>query len=163
MVSSPNVVPNRLVRQCLPAPRTFFSSTSTLTLIQTCAFPSLNYTWINQDRKAVHLPAPTYIDYVMTWVQNTLDDESVFPTKSGAYICTKIANPFQHTRSSSQAKTFPPLSPPPSSTSTASFSVFLPTSITHITSKSSTFARSHISTHYLRISWLSEESMNCWS
>ena len=44
---------------------------------------SLNYTWINQDRKSVQLPAPTYIDYVMTWVQNMLDDETVFPTKSG--------------------------------------------------------------------------------
>jgi len=54
---------------------------------QTCSTMSagstLNYTWINQDRKNVHLPAPTYIDYVMTWVQNLLDDESVFPTKSG--------------------------------------------------------------------------------
>ncbi|KAL0578163.1 Maintenance of ploidy protein mob2 [Marasmius crinis-equi] len=44
---------------------------------------ALNYTWINQDRKSVNLPAPTYIDYVMTWVQNLLDDENVFPTKSG--------------------------------------------------------------------------------
>ncbi|EIW74727.1 hypothetical protein CONPUDRAFT_140468 [Coniophora puteana RWD-64-598 SS2] len=47
------------------------------------AGPQLNYTWINQDRKNVHLPAPTYIDYVMTWVQNLLDDEAVFPTKAG--------------------------------------------------------------------------------
>ncbi len=45
----------------------------------------LNYTWINQDRRNVQLPAPTYVDYVMTWVQNLLDDENVFPTKSGAY------------------------------------------------------------------------------
>lgn len=44
---------------------------------------ALNYTWINQDRKSVHLAAPTYIDYVMTWVQNLLDDEGTFPTKSG--------------------------------------------------------------------------------
>jgi len=43
----------------------------------------LNYTWINQDRKSVHLPAPTYIDYVMTWVQNLLDDDNTFPTKAG--------------------------------------------------------------------------------
>ncbi|KAJ2917025.1 hypothetical protein MD484_g3403, partial [Candolleomyces efflorescens] len=54
---------------------------------QTCptmsAGHSLSYTWINQDRKSVHLPAPTYIDYVMTWVQNLLDDENNFPTKSG--------------------------------------------------------------------------------
>jgi MOB kinase activator 1 len=46
----------------------------------------LNYTWINQDRKSVQLPAPTYIDYVMTWVQNLLDDENTFPTKSGRSI-----------------------------------------------------------------------------
>ncbi|KAF9525512.1 Mob1/phocein [Crepidotus variabilis] len=46
------------------------------------AGPVLNYTWINQERKSVHLPAPTYIDYVMTWIQNLLQDESAFPTKS---------------------------------------------------------------------------------
>ncbi|KAF7314529.1 hypothetical protein MKEN_00926100 [Mycena kentingensis (nom. inval.)] len=54
---------------------------------QTCptmsAGTTLNYTWISQERKHVHLPASTYIDYVMTWVQNMLDDDSVFPTKSG--------------------------------------------------------------------------------
>ncbi len=50
------------------------------------SIPSLNYTWINQDRKSVQLPAPTYVDYVMTWVQNLLDDETVFPTKSGACL-----------------------------------------------------------------------------
>jgi hypothetical protein len=49
---------------------------------------SLNYTWINQDRKSVHLAAPTYIDYVMTWIQNLLDDENVFPTKSGECLLT---------------------------------------------------------------------------
>lgn len=47
------------------------------------AGPNLNYTWINQDRRSVQLPAPMYIDYVMTWVQNLLDDENSFPTKSG--------------------------------------------------------------------------------
>src|SRR6267142_676695 len=51
----------------------------------------LNYTWINQDRKSVQLPAPTYIDYVMTWVQNLLDDENTFPTKSGT---SNLACPF---------------------------------------------------------------------
>jgi len=44
---------------------------------------TLNYTWINQDRKSVNLAAPTYIDYVMTWIQNLLNDESTFPTKAG--------------------------------------------------------------------------------
>lgn len=31
----------------------------------------------------MQLAAPTYVDYVMTWVQNLLDDENIFPTKSG--------------------------------------------------------------------------------
>ncbi|KAG9227409.1 hypothetical protein CCMSSC00406_0004052 [Pleurotus cornucopiae] len=53
---------------------------------QSCATmsggPRLNYTWINQDRRQVSLPAPTYIDYVMTSIQNLIDDENVFPTKT---------------------------------------------------------------------------------
>ncbi|KAI5115230.1 hypothetical protein M0805_002673 [Coniferiporia weirii] len=44
---------------------------------------TLEYTWIDQNRKQVKLAAPTYIDYVMTWVQNMLDDDAVFPTKAG--------------------------------------------------------------------------------
>ena len=51
----------------------------------------LNYTWINTDRKHVQLPAPTYIDYVMTWVQNLLDDENTFPTKSGTWLMPSSA------------------------------------------------------------------------
>ncbi|KAJ6585282.1 Mob1/phocein [Mycena capillaripes] len=45
------------------------------------AGPTLNYTWM-QDRKKVALSAPTYIDSVMSTIQNLLDDENVFPTKS---------------------------------------------------------------------------------
>ncbi|KAJ6452544.1 Mob1/phocein [Mycena vitilis] len=45
------------------------------------AGPTLNYTWM-QDRKKVALSGPTYIDSVMSTVQNLLDDENVFPTKS---------------------------------------------------------------------------------
>ena len=55
-----------------------------LLLVISTNFYRLNYTWINHDRKSINLAAPTYIDYVMTWVQNLLDDENVFPTKSGA-------------------------------------------------------------------------------
>lgn len=57
---------------------------------------SLNYTWINSDRKSVHLPAPTYIDYVMTWVQNLLDDESTFPTKSGLDFPPSFPSTIKH-------------------------------------------------------------------
>ncbi|CAG8447484.1 10992_t:CDS:2 [Ambispora leptoticha] len=33
--------------------------------------------------KSAKLSAPTYIDYVMTWIQNLLNDEATFPTKAG--------------------------------------------------------------------------------
>ncbi|KAI0064072.1 hypothetical protein BV25DRAFT_1882738 [Artomyces pyxidatus] len=60
------------------------------------AGPTLNYTWINQDRKSVQLPAPTYIDYVMTWVQNLLDDENSFPTKSGHDFPASFPSTIKH-------------------------------------------------------------------
>lgn len=44
---------------------------------------SLNYLWTTPERKQVSLSAPTYIDSVMSSVQNLLEDENVFPTKSG--------------------------------------------------------------------------------
>ncbi|KAF5319937.1 hypothetical protein D9611_011031 [Ephemerocybe angulata] len=43
------------------------------------AGPSLNYLWTNRDGKQVSLPAPTYIDYVVTSIQQLMDDENVFP------------------------------------------------------------------------------------
>ena len=51
---------------------------------------SLNYTWMTQDRKHVYVPAPTYVDFVMTWVQNLLDDEHMFPTKSGTHTSFRL-------------------------------------------------------------------------
>lgn len=44
---------------------------------------SLHYTWMDVNRKPIHLPAPQYIDFVMTWIGHLLNDEAVFPTKSG--------------------------------------------------------------------------------
>jgi len=46
------------------------------------AGPVLNYTWTNQGGRQIALSAPTYIDSVMSSIQNLLDDENVFPTKS---------------------------------------------------------------------------------
>ncbi|KAJ3151779.1 Maintenance of ploidy protein mob2 [Geranomyces variabilis] len=48
-----------------------------------CAGPSTEYTWTDGQRRTVKIPAPQYVDYVMTWIQNVLNDETVFPTKSG--------------------------------------------------------------------------------
>ena len=34
-------------------------------------------------KKPVKVSAPEYVDYLMTWVQEQLDDESIFPSKIG--------------------------------------------------------------------------------
>lgn len=44
---------------------------------------SVEYTWSDSLSKKVKLPAPQYIDYMTTSIQNVLNDESVFPTKAG--------------------------------------------------------------------------------
>lgn len=36
-------------------------------------------------KKPLRCTAPEYIDYLMTWVQEQLDDEAVFPSKIGKY------------------------------------------------------------------------------
>lgn len=52
---------------------------------QTCptmnAGPGIDYLWVDANKKAVRLPANTYIDYVLTWISNKFDDATLFPTK----------------------------------------------------------------------------------
>ncbi|EJD41485.1 hypothetical protein AURDEDRAFT_115418 [Auricularia subglabra TFB-10046 SS5] len=61
-----------------------------------CAGHNLDYTWIDASRRQVKLPAPTYIDYVMTWVQNLLEDDNVFPTKAGRDFPQNFAQTVRH-------------------------------------------------------------------
>ncbi|RWS25985.1 MOB1-like protein, partial [Leptotrombidium deliense] len=39
------------------------------------------YLWVDEKGKRFKLPSPQYIDYVMTFTQKTVNDESIFPTK----------------------------------------------------------------------------------
>ncbi|OBA23390.1 hypothetical protein METBIDRAFT_9661 [Metschnikowia bicuspidata var. bicuspidata NRRL YB-4993] len=47
------------------------------------AGPDTNYMWKDNLGQAVNLPACQYIDYVLTWISNKLNDQSVFPTRNG--------------------------------------------------------------------------------
>lgn len=47
------------------------------------AGPHVNYMWIDGNGQAVNLPASQYIDFVLTWISNKINDQSVFPTKNG--------------------------------------------------------------------------------
>ncbi|KAJ1670601.1 Maintenance of ploidy protein mob2 [Coemansia sp. RSA 1836] len=48
------------------------------------AGPGTEYTWTDTQRKTIKLAAPQYIDYVLSQIQTTLDDEHMFPTKAGS-------------------------------------------------------------------------------
>ena len=41
------------------------------------------YFWADEKGKKIKTTAPQYVDYVMTYIQKTLNEESVFPSKPG--------------------------------------------------------------------------------
>ena len=47
--------------------------------------PKYEYHWADGQtvKKPIKCSAPKYIDYLMTWVQDQLDDEALFPSKIG--------------------------------------------------------------------------------
>lgn len=49
----------------------------------TSLLTSIHYTWVDVNRKPIPLPAPQYIDFVMTWMGRLFEDEAVFPTRAG--------------------------------------------------------------------------------
>lgn len=51
-----------------------------------CAGPKYEYMWADglTVKKPMAVSAPRYVDFLMTWVQNQLDDEKLFPTQIGA-------------------------------------------------------------------------------
>lgn len=60
------------------------------------AGPKYEYHWADGQtvKKPIKCSAPKYIDYLMTWVQDQLDDETLFPSKIGKelsfVLCTCV-------------------------------------------------------------------------
>ncbi|OMJ14748.1 MOB kinase activator-like 1-like protein [Smittium culicis] len=48
------------------------------------AGPNCEFLYSDNQRKVVRLPAPQYVDYVMSQIQSLILDESIFPTKKAA-------------------------------------------------------------------------------
>ncbi|KAF7722627.1 Maintenance of ploidy protein mob2 [Apophysomyces ossiformis] len=65
----------------------FYGSITDFCISVTCptmsAGPGVEYTWSDTQSKKIKLPAPQYIDYTATSIENLLSDEEVFPTKAG--------------------------------------------------------------------------------
>lgn len=47
------------------------------------ADPRTEYVWMTTPNRSVSLPANQYIEYALTWMSNKINDQSIFPTKSG--------------------------------------------------------------------------------
>jgi len=47
------------------------------------AGPKYEYLWADGEnvKRPIKVSAPDYVDYLMTWVQNILDDETIFPSR----------------------------------------------------------------------------------
>ncbi|ELT99752.1 hypothetical protein CAPTEDRAFT_21709 [Capitella teleta] len=58
------------------------------------AGPRYEYLWAdgNLIKKPIKCSAPKYIDYLMTWVQDQLDDETLFPSKIGVAFPRSFQN-----------------------------------------------------------------------
>eukprot|EP00002_Diphylleia_rotans_P008148 TRINITY_DN1788_c0_g1_i1.p1 TRINITY_DN1788_c0_g1~~TRINITY_DN1788_c0_g1_i1.p1 ORF type:complete len:225 (-),score=62.32 TRINITY_DN1788_c0_g1_i1:206-880(-) len=48
-----------------------------------CAGPKYEYQWADGQavKKPIKVSAPQYVDYLMTWIQAQLDDETIFPSR----------------------------------------------------------------------------------
>ena len=60
------------------------------------AGPKYEYKWADgvKVKKPVRCSAPKYVDYLMTWVQTTLDDERIFPVRVGEPFPSNIRDVF---------------------------------------------------------------------
>lgn len=47
------------------------------------AGPKTDYLWVDQNNKTIQLPANQYIEYVLNWISLKLNDQTLFPTKTG--------------------------------------------------------------------------------
>lgn len=56
------------------------------------AGPKYEYHWADGHtvKKPIKCSAPKYIDYLMTWVQDQLDDETLFPSKIGDQLLYSV-------------------------------------------------------------------------
>lgn len=61
------------------------------------AGPKYEYHWADGHtvKKPIKCSAPKYIDYLMTWAQDQLDDETLFPSKIGSPSTLVLQADFQ--------------------------------------------------------------------
>jgi len=48
------------------------------------ATPRFQYLWMVEEKKPLECTAPEYVDFLLTWIQELINDENVFPSSVGA-------------------------------------------------------------------------------
>ena len=61
-----------------------------LHILRILSFFRYEYHWADGStvKRPLKCSAPKYIDYLMAWVQEQLEDENVFPSKIGTVLCS---------------------------------------------------------------------------
>ena len=61
------------------------SLTTVLFIVSSLSFNRYEYHWADGStvKRPLKCSAPKYIDYLMAWVQEQLEDENIFPSKIG--------------------------------------------------------------------------------
>ncbi|KAJ3056835.1 Maintenance of ploidy protein mob2 [Rhizophlyctis rosea] len=66
----------------------FFGSVAIFCTAESCPVmhggPGHEYMWTDSQKRSIKVPAPHYVDYAMSALQNHLNDEQIFPTHAGA-------------------------------------------------------------------------------
>jgi hypothetical protein len=71
------------------------------TIIEECtpqSCPCMNagptkYQWTDSQRKSFKVPAPQYVDYVLSYIQGVITDKNQFPTTAGFLILIRCGIP----------------------------------------------------------------------
>jgi len=87
LVPSLNMAASRSARSCPRALGEAASSLSVFTALIIDTSPKIRYEYLWEDgvryKRPTKLPAPEYVDALMNWAQNILDDEAIFPNTIG--------------------------------------------------------------------------------
>lgn len=110
------------------------------------AGPKYEYLWADGEnvKRPIKVSAPDYVDYLMTWVQNILDDETIFPSR--------VDVPFPKNFQSVVKQIFKRL-----------FRVYAHIYYSHFHKKLCRWARRRISTHVSSISITSSLNSAWWT
>lgn len=58
------------------------------------SFSRFEYLWQDSEnfKRPTKMPAPEYVEHLMAWVQENIDNESMFPSRIGELVATDVSS-----------------------------------------------------------------------